>query len=960
MAFRLVDRVRETAISPGTGTAVLTGAALGYQTFSAGVGANNTTYYVIADQSGANWEVGYGTVGALGTTLARTTVLSSSNAGALVNFSSGTQDVWVDYPATRAVNLDSSGKLSFGGNGTGYADWASAAPTVAAGRMWYNGTDGSWNLGMGGGNITQQIGEELFYYGKASAAITDSPLQIIKQTGVVGASGVITFAPTTSGITDGSLIVGVATESLALNAFGRITTFGVIHGVTTDGSAYGETWADGDVIWYNPVTGNPTKIKPVAPNIKVQIGTVINAGSGGSGSFSVEINHGSVLGGTDSNVQLTSATGGQILTYNQTGQYWANVSLGAGTGFSATAGVGGSLSIGASVAAIGTWMGTPSSANLLAAMTDETGIGLLVFNNTPTFISPLLGTPTSGNLSNCTNIPAGQLTGTIPSGVLGNSTLYVGTTAIDLNRASANLALTGLLSGTFQGSTSGSVQLIPAAAAGTGTVLTMPATTGTIITSGDSATVTNTMLAGSIANAKLLNSSVTFNGVSVALGASGTITAANPNALTISSPLSGTSYNGSSAVTIALAAGYGDTQNPFASKTAKYFLAAPNGTAGDPTFRAIVAADIPTLNQNTTGSAATLTTGRTIGMTGDVTWTSGSFNGSANVTGTATLATVTVAKGGTGLTTTPANGALDIGNGTGFTRTTLTAGAGISITNGTGTITIANTAPNIVASYLVVGGGGGAGSAFGGGGGAGGLLSGTVTLASSTTYTVTVGAGGAGANGSIGIQGSSSQFGTLTASIGGGGGGAGGAGGSGGSGGGAGSYGGAPTFTAASGTSGQGNAGGQNTGSANYGTGGGGGAGAVGGTGTTTVNGDGGVGVASSITGSSVTYAGGGGAAGGLGFIALAGAGGAGGGGAGGSVGTSWIGVSGTANTGGGGGAGAYSGSAWQTGGAGGSGVVILSIPTSLYTGTTTGSPTVTTSGSNTIMKFTASGSYTA
>jgi len=112
MTFKLVDRVRETSISPGTATAVLAGAALGYQTFSAGVGANNTTYYVIADQSGANWEVGYGTVGALGTTLARTTVLSSSNGGSLVNFTSGTQDVWVDYPATKAVFQDSTGTVS--------------------------------------------------------------------------------------------------------------------------------------------------------------------------------------------------------------------------------------------------------------------------------------------------------------------------------------------------------------------------------------------------------------------------------------------------------------------------------------------------------------------------------------------------------------------------------------------------------------------------------------------------------------------------------------------------------------------------------------------------------------------------------------------------------------------------------------------------------------------------------
>lgn len=75
----------------------------------------------------------------------------------------------------------------------------------------------------------------------------------------------------------------------------------------------------------------------------------------------------------------------------------------------------------------------------------------------------------------------------------------------------------------------------------------------------------------------------------------------------------------------------------FASQTAATFLAAPNGTAGVPTFRTIVAADIPTLNQNTTGSAATLTTTRSITMSGDVSWTV-NFNGSANVTAAGTIA----------------------------------------------------------------------------------------------------------------------------------------------------------------------------------------------------------------------------------------------------------------------------------------------------------------------------------
>jgi hypothetical protein len=200
-----------------------------------------------------------------------------------------------------------------------------SAVTLAAGKMWYDGSTGAWNLGMGNGNITQQIGEEIFVYGKASAAITDSPLQIIYHTGVVGASGVIQFAPTVAGITDVNAIIGIATESLALNGFGRATVFGVVRGITTNGTAFGETWADDDVIWYNPVTGNPTKVEPVAPYIKVQVGLVIKAGAGGSGSFQVSISRGSTLGGTDSNVQFGTLANTDLIQYSTSLGYWTNV-----------------------------------------------------------------------------------------------------------------------------------------------------------------------------------------------------------------------------------------------------------------------------------------------------------------------------------------------------------------------------------------------------------------------------------------------------------------------------------------------------------------------------------------------------------------------------------------------------------------------------------------------------------
>ena len=265
--------------------------------------------------------------------------------------------------------------------------------------------------------------------------------------------------------------------------------------------------------------------------------------------------------------------------------------------------------------------------------------------------------------------------------------------------------------------------------------------------------------------------------------------------------------------------------------------------------------------------------------------------------------------------------------------------------------------------FLVIGGGGGSGGGISGAGGAGGYRTSTQTSTIGTNITVTIGGGGAGAasdnsNGTAGTASSISGSGLTTISSAGGGFGSGAAsgnGGSGGSGGGAGGAGGGQTGGAGNTPStspSQGNTGGGGSqGSGNRGGGGGGGAGAVGISPTSPFNGgNGGTGTASSITGSSVTRAGGGG-----GGCDPAGTGGTGGSGGGGNGANSGLGVAGTANTGGGGG-----GSGQSVGGrAGGSGVVILSVPTSLYSSTTTGSPTVTTSGSNTILTFTGSGSYT-
>lgn len=107
----------------------------------------------------------------------------------------------------------------------------------------------------------------------------------------------------------------------------------------------------------------------------------------------------------------------------------------------------------------------------------------------------------------------------------------------------------------------------------------------------------------------------TINGSSV-LGSGNLVVTPGVASLTATAPVVAT---GTSTPDISLASGYGDTQNPYASKTANHILAAPNGTAGVPTFRAIVASDVPTLNQSTTGNAATVTTNAN--LTGPVTST---------------------------------------------------------------------------------------------------------------------------------------------------------------------------------------------------------------------------------------------------------------------------------------------------------------------------------------------------
>tara|TARA_R110002126_G_scaffold37083_1_gene112303 strand:+ start:591 stop:1820 length:1230 start_codon:yes stop_codon:yes gene_type:complete len=162
MALVVYDRVKETTAVVGTGTATLLGATIGFQSFAV-VGNGNTTYYCIADQGGANWEVGLGTYTLSGTTLARTTVLSSSNAGALVSFTSGTKDVFVTYPSARFVQQDQS-RIINGGMDIDQRNAGAEVNPAASGvyylDRWLVGSTiaSKFKIGQNAGAVTPPVG----------------------------------------------------------------------------------------------------------------------------------------------------------------------------------------------------------------------------------------------------------------------------------------------------------------------------------------------------------------------------------------------------------------------------------------------------------------------------------------------------------------------------------------------------------------------------------------------------------------------------------------------------------------------------------------------------------------------------------------------------------------------------------------------------------------------------------
>ena len=431
-------------------------------------------------------------------------------------------------------------------------------PTNATGRIYYDYTDQFQTLSFQmNGNVVQRIGEEQFYRIKCQGAITKG--QVVSFAGTLGASGGLVGKAATGLTKDqAQYVLGLAAESGNNNDWIFVVSFGEVKQINTTGGA--ENWVQGDELYYNQaVTGGLTKIKPAVPNAIVLMAAVVNVGTS-NGILFVRVTYGSVLGGTDGNVQFGTLNNLDVLQYNGTGQYWTNApASGLSVSYAATAGSAGSattagtatnlaggatgsvpyqtgagattflglgtlnyimtagasapgwtdpasITVGNATNATNAITATNLAGGAAASIPYQSGAGATTFLasaagdagkvlqsngvSAPSWVTPvayatvtddtttnatyypLLANQTAGNLTttyssstklqfnpstglmtatgfsgsgaNLTSLPAGQLSGTIPSAVLGNSSLFIGTTSIALNRASASQSLTGV------------------------------------------------------------------------------------------------------------------------------------------------------------------------------------------------------------------------------------------------------------------------------------------------------------------------------------------------------------------------------------------------------------------------------------------------------------------------------------------------------------------------------------
>jgi len=301
-------------------TSSMTVATASYVTASAVDGTVTSASYALTASYAMNG--GSGTPGGSNTQIqfnANNTFSGSPN----FTFDSGSNTVQLSGSLiiTGSISMSGSSFIS----GVDYIDYDTTATNAGAiARLKWNDTDGTLDLGLKGGNVTLQIGQEQLVrvVNKTGTNLTEAGYQAVRVSGAQGGRLKVALA---RGDNDGNSLdtLGLVTENIAVNQEGFVTISGLVRGINTTGNLQGETWADGDDIYVSPTTfGGVTNIPPTAPSHSVRLGYIVQSNAS-NGSIFVKVDNGYEIGELHNIVDNTTTSSyGDLLV--KSGSVWTN------------------------------------------------------------------------------------------------------------------------------------------------------------------------------------------------------------------------------------------------------------------------------------------------------------------------------------------------------------------------------------------------------------------------------------------------------------------------------------------------------------------------------------------------------------------------------------------------------------------------------------------------------------